>query len=256
LQQRKQPYYLHAIMKTQRYIPLLILVLMISGACNARKTEEKKETAKEQNQRKWTNLFNGKDFTGWEMFGHGEVLGQWIVEDGVIKCNSNPEFQSAGQHSIVTVEQYGDFELQLEFKITENGNSGIMYHVSQDPKYKTDYETGPEYQVLDDNQDPNRANNKRLASSYDMYAPADDKPFKGVGEWNLARIVYNQGHVEHWLNGIKVLEFEEGSEDWKQRVAASKWAAMPDYAKFNIGHISLQDHGDEVWYRNIRIRRP
>lgn len=229
---------------------------MALSACGNKKTDEKKESVQSEPETKWVSLFNGDNFEGWEMFGHGDILGQWMVEDGVIKCNSNPDFKSAGQRSIVTTEQYGNFELQLEFKITENANSGIMYHVSQDAQYKTDYETGPEYQVLDDNQDPDRPNNKRLASNYDMYAPADDKPFKGVGEWNLAKVVYNNGHVEHWLNGIKVLEFEEGSDDWKQHLAISKWTAMPDYAKYHIGHISLQDHGDEVWYRNIKIRRP
>ncbi|MCE7993615.1 MAG: DUF1080 domain-containing protein [Roseivirga sp.] len=235
---------------------LLILSLLAMAACGGDKSKEKESLAQKAPPARWINLFNGKDFEGWQMFGKREISSQWKVEDGLIKCNSDSSFQSAGQQSLVTIEQYGDFELQLEFRITENGNSGIMYHVSQAPEYKTDYETGPEFQILDDNQDPNRPNNKRLASNYDVYAPIDNKPFKGINEWNLARIIYNKGHVEHWLNGTKVLEFEEGSDDWKQRVANSKWATMPDYAKFKIGHISLQDHGDEVWYRNVKIRRP
>lgn len=234
-----------------------LLFLFVLFACQNKKTEQKNTASdSELPEKQWVRIFNGRDLQGWQGFSKTAIPGQWIVEDGVIKCNSNPAFKSEGQHSIVTMEQYGDFELSFDFKIMKNGNSGVMYHVSQDTAYQFDYETGPEYQILDDDEDPDRPATRRLASNYDLYAAVADKRFNGVNEWNLGKILYSRGKVEHWLNGIKVLEFVEGSDEWLARVKDSKWNDMKDYAQYKIGHISLQDHGNEVWYRNIRIRSP
>lgn len=230
---------------------LFILSLSILSACGK---SDKKTTDKAETENSWTVLFDGKNLDSWEMYGEEPLTPQWVVADGILKCRSNPEIQPKAQRSIITKAEFGNFELELEFVVTENANSGIMYHVVEAPEYKHDYETGPEYQILDDNENPNRANKNRLASNYDMYAPADDKPFNGVGEWNSVRLIYNNGHVEHWLNGSKVLEFEEGSDEWTAIKEASKWSKVEGYAKYKSGHISLQDHGGEVWYRNIRIK--
>lgn len=231
---------------------LLLPLIMFIAACGPAKSDSSEQESAEP---QWLTLFDGSSLDAWEMFGEDPITPQWAVEDGILKCRSNPEIQPEAQRSIMTKDQFSDFELELDFMVTENANSGIMYHVVEGPEYNADYETGPEYQVLDDNENPDRRNINRLASNYDMHAPADDKPFKGVGEWNTAKIVYQNGHVEHWLNGVKVLEFEENSDDWKARKAASKWANVEGYAKYKTGHISLQDHGGEVWYRNIRIKK-
>ncbi len=232
-------------MKTRNTLPLLLLTLILLSCGNTKESQESS----------WITLFNGETLDAWEMYGDGPITPQWTINDGAIKCRSNPDIQPEKHRSIMTKEEFGNFELELEFMVTENANSGIMYHVVEAPEYKNDYETGPEYQILDDNENPNRANKNRLAANYDMYPPADDKPFNGVGKWNSVKLIYDNGHVEHWLNGKMVLEFEEGSEEWKAIKDASKWSNVEGYAKYKSGHISLQDHGGEVWYRNIRVRK-
>lgn len=234
----------------KRYLALVITCMLIysCGASNKKSNEEK--TTEDE----WIVLFDGNNLDQWEMFGEEPIVGQWIIENGLLKCRSNPDIQPKEQRSLMSKAEFGNFELELEFVITENANSGIMYHVVESPAYKNDYETGPEYQILDDNENPDRANKNRLAANYDMHAPADTKPFNGVGEWNNVKLIYNKGHVEHWLNGTKVLEFEEGSPEWTAIRDASKWSQVPDYAVAKSGHLTLQDHGGEVWYRNIRIK--
>jgi hypothetical protein len=148
--------------------------------------------------------------------------------------------------------------MELEWKISEGGNSGIMYHVVEKPEYSHAYVTGPEYQVMDDPPaaDDVSDDNKRAGSSYDMYAAPRTKKLNPLGEWNTAKIVYMDGKVEHWLNGEKVVEFDENSEDFKLRFNQSKWSSgeYPYWNTYKEGSIGLQDHGAAVWYRNIRIR--
>ncbi len=185
----------------------------------------------------------------WRGFRRDRLPEAWVVEDGVL------HFRSEGEGGdIVTKEQYENFELELEWKISEGGNSGIMFRVSED--HDTPWRTGPEFQVLDDAGHPDALNGAdRLAgANYDMHAPSKSV-VKAAGEWNQTRIVANGQHIEHWLNGEKIVEYELESDAWKQRIAESKWIDMPNYGKEKSGHISLQDHGDPVWYRNIRIRR-
>ena len=155
----------------------------------------------------------------------------------------------------MTTRDFGNFELELEYKISKGGNSGVFYHVVEKAEWGHDYASGPEYQILDDEFSRSESEPyKMAAASYAMYpAAATKKPNKFM-EWNKVKIIYNNGHVEHWLNGEKVLEFEEGSEDWLAKKAAGKWANADSYAASQTGRISLQNHGDEVYYRNIRIK--
>jgi hypothetical protein len=153
---------------------------------------------------------------------------------------------------LITVDQYGDFELRLEWKIARGGNSGIMFHVTDDAGQT--YETGPEMQVLDngghaDGRDPVTS----AGSNYALHAPTRDVT-RPIGEWNEVRLLVRGPHVEHWLNGVKLLEYELWSPDWEARVQASKFKTMPGYGRARRGHIALQDHGDRVSYRNIRIK--
>lgn len=197
----------------------------------------------------WEVLFDGTDLSRWRGYRREAVPSAWKIEDGALTLVPG----SGEGGDIMTREQYGDFELELEWKISPRGNSGIIYRVVED--YPNSYESGPEYQILDNAGHPDGKNGPltSAAANYALYGPSEDVT-RPVGEWNHARIVAHGPHVEHWLNGVKVVEYEVGSEDWKQRVAASKFAAMPGYGKHLKGHIVLQDHGDRVWYRNIRIR--
>ena len=170
----------------------------------------------------------------------------WSLEKGVLA-------RVADGGDIMTVEEYADFELRLDWKISPGGNSGILYRISTGDE--APYFSGTEYQILDDEKHSNGKD--LLTSAGSLYAlyPRSEVAAKPVGEWNEAKIVVQGNHVEHWLNGKKVVECEIGSDDWNERLAKSKFIDWPKFAKNRQGHISLQDHSDPVWYRNIRIKR-
>ncbi len=193
----------------------------------------------------WRLLFDGKTTRGWRGFRQRTAPAGWqVVDSGLTRVGQ------AGD--LVTDEEFGDFELALEWKISEGGNSGIMYRVT-DAQGET-YQSGPEMQVLDDARHPDgRSRLTAAGSAYGLY-PAPAGVAKPAGEWNQVRLVVKGAHVEHWLNGQKVVEYELWSPDWKARVANSKFAQWPTYGLAKKGHIALQDHGDWVAYRNIRIR--
>jgi hypothetical protein len=197
----------------------------------------------------WKLLFDGKTTKGWHAYKGKDVGDKWKAMDGALVFNPK-DGKNGGD--IVTDDQYDNFELTIEWKVTKGANSGIMYRVSETKG--APYETGPEYQVLDNANHSDGKNPKTsAASAYALYAPTKDVT-KPIGEWNKTRIVVNGNHVEHWLNGEKVVEYEFGSEDWNKRVAASKFAQMDRFGKESKGHIDLQDHGNEVAFRNIKIK--
>jgi hypothetical protein len=181
----------------------------------------------------------------------------WSVKDGMIVCDGTGLGEGSGPMggSLITLNQFGNFELAVDWKVSPGGNSGILYHVVEKPEYKHDYETGPEYQVLDDGgwKDPLQ-DAQKAGSNYDMHAAPANKKIYPAGEWNSSRIVYNNGHVEHWLNGEKVVEFKEGDADFQERYKKSKWVEYPGWNKSKTGSISLQDHGAPVYFRNVKIR--
>ena len=153
----------------------------------------------------------------------------------------------------MTVEQFGNFELRLDWRISEGGNSGIMFRVS--PDGKETYETGPEMQVLDNQRHADGKDPLTTAGScYGLYAPVRDVT-RPVGEWNVVVIIARGAHVEYWLNDVQVVKYELWSPEWEALVKASKFGSMPGYGRSKKGHIVLQDHDDQVWYRNIRIRQ-
>jgi hypothetical protein len=191
-------------------------------------------------------LFDGATTRGWRGYKQAECPGGWQVVDGALTRVSEAV-------DIVTLEQYDDFELDFEWRIAAGANSGVMFRVAED--HEAPWETGPEFQLLD-----NRAHKDGLdprtsaGSNYAMHAPLEDVT-KPAGEWNSARLVVRGPHVEHWLNGTKVVEYELWSADWQARVAACKWKDRPDYGRRRSGHIALQDHGDWVAFRDVKLRR-
>ena len=197
----------------------------------------------------WKLLFDGQSMNGWRTF-KGKENNSWEVIDGTLHCKP---FDVADKRAdLMTEGQYENFELAFEWKISAQGNSGVMFRVTEE--YEQPYFTGPEYQVLDDGGYPGEVNEVNFsAANYDMQAPVN-KTLKPAGEWNTAKIVVNGNHVEHWLNEAKVVEYEIGSDDWKKRRAKSKWKDVKGYGVPVKGHIDLQDHGNEAWFRNIMIR--
>ena len=195
----------------------------------------------------WQSLFDGASAAAWRGFRSKELPAQgWKVEDGALACEG-------GGGDLVSREEFQDFELELDWKISPGGNSGIFFHVSEEREHV--WETGPELQILDDERHPDGQNPLTSAgANYALHAPPRELA-RPVGSWNHARLVVRGAHVEHWLNGAKLLEYELGDADWKARVAASKFAAMPGYGLAPSGHLALQDHGDRVWFRDIRVRR-
>jgi hypothetical protein len=193
----------------------------------------------------WQLLFDGTSLNGWRAFKSPTPPAGWKAMNGEL-------VRQDGGGDLMTVDQFGDFELRLEWKLSKDGNSGIMFRVT-DQGAQT-YETGPEFQILDnaghkDGKQPMTS----AGSNYAMHAPARDVT-KPIGEWNDVRLIVRGAHVEHWMNGVKLLEYELWSEDWDKPLKASKFAKMPGYGRAKRGHLVLQDHGNLVWYRNIRIK--
>lgn len=194
----------------------------------------------------WRPLFDGASLAGWHHYkAPGAPVQGWSVEDSAL-------VRTGKGGDIVTDAMYGNFELELEWQVAPGGNSGIMYRV--DPSGEATYMTGPEMQVLDDAAHADGKNALTSAgSAYALYAPSA-KVVKPAGEWNAVRLVVNGNHVEHWLNGTQVVTYELGSADWQAKKAASKFGTVPGYGAFARGHLALQDHGDRVAYRRIRLR--
>lgn len=193
----------------------------------------------------FTSLFDGRTTSGWRGFRKDSVPSGWQVVDGALT-------RVAEGGDLITRDQYANFELRLEWNISEGGNSGIIYRVTEAAEQT--YETGPEMQVLDDARHADGKN--RLTSAGACYGlfPSPAGIVKPPGEWNQVRLVVNGNHVEHWLNGTKVVEYELNSADWESRMNASKFKQWPGYGRASKGYIALQDHGDRVAYRNIRIK--
>jgi len=193
----------------------------------------------------WRLLFDGRTTTGWRGFKQAAVPNGWQVVDGALT-------RAAGGGDMVTVDQFASFDLALEWQIAPAGNSGVMFRVSE--AAGAAFETGPELQVLDNARHPDGATALTSAGAcYGLYAPTTDVT-RPIGEWNQVRLLVNGSHVEHWLNGVKVVEYELGSPDWLARLAASPLRDFPNYGREPRGHIALQDHGDHVAYRSIKIR--
>jgi hypothetical protein len=206
----------------------------------------------------WKLLWDGKTSEGWR----GAKLDRfpdkgWSIENGILKVQKGNGGESANGGDIVTTRPYKNFKLKVDFRITEGANSGIKYFVDTNLNKGEGSAIGCEYQILDDKRHPDAKlgvnGNRTLGSLYDLIPAPENKPFRS-GFFNTAMIVVNGNHVEHWLNGVKLLEYERNNEEWNQLVQTSKYKDWPNFGNAEEGLILLQDHGDEVWFQNIKIK--
>lgn len=196
----------------------------------------------------FTLLFDGGTPDAWRGYGRDDLPGGWSAIDGTLAYTPGE-----GSGDIITRETFTDFDLRLEWKLEPGGNSGIFFGIVEGPRRT--YHSGPEIQILDNAGHPDGQNPKTSAgSNYGLHAPAEDVT-RPVGEWNEVRVVREGDRIRQWLNGTLVVEYEIGTDEWNALVADSKFAEWPDYGVHHEGHIGLQDHGNPVWFRNLRIRR-
>jgi hypothetical protein len=217
------------------------------GQANALTAKEKKAG--------WLLLFDGKTTDGWHTYNKNRVTKNWKVVNGALVMDPKEKTKDEGG-DIVTNKEYENYEFSTEWKISEAGNSGIIFNVKEDPKYPDTYTTGPEMQVLDNiKATDNKKENHLAGLLYDMAGTAASSKPKPVGEWNVAKIIQNKGHLTFYLNGIKTVDVQQGSEEWKAMIADSKFKTWPDFASATKGKIAFQDHGHEVSFRNVKIRK-
>ena len=226
----------------------IMMSVVLFTACQEN-MENKLTTAEEKAG--WKLLFDGNTMNGWRTFKN-KTGNSWQVVNGELHCKGSKTDKSDLRADIITTNQYENFELSLDWKIAKGGNSGIMYHVTEE--YGAAYLTGPEYQLIDDEGFHEKLEDwQKTGADYAMYN-ATSRPVKPVGEYNNTKIIFNKGHVEHWLNGVKILEFQAWSDDWNKRKAAGKWKNDKGYGMSKTGFICLQDHGSEIWFKNVKIR--
>ena len=232
-----------------------LLLMTITGAialtsCGKAAHNELTEVEKADG---WELLFDGKSLDNWRDYNGEELTIPWFVENGTITAKGDGSDETG---YIVTKKQYENFILKWDWKIADEGNSGVLYHVVENPKFKVPYVTGPEYQLIDELNFPEPLEDwQKTAADYAMYTTDPAKTeIKPAGEWNTSQIVFDNGHVEHWLNGEKVVEFEAWTDDWHARKNSGKWENAPEYGLATKGAICLQDHGSAAWFRNVKIK--
>jgi hypothetical protein len=220
---------------------LMLIIIAMTASCVAQK-------------KGFTNLVTNNSTEGWHTYGKSTLGSAWKVEDQVLHFDPKVTDQSQ-RGDLVTNANYENFHLKYEWKISKNGNSGVMFNVVDDAKkYPQPYFTGPEMQVLDNDGHPDAKIFKHRAGDLYDLIPSSVETVKPAGEWNKAEIILNKGKLQFYLNGEKVVETMMWDDAWNKLVAGSKFKDMPDFGKFKSGKIAFQDHGNEVWYRNIMIK--
>ena len=200
----------------------------------------------------WQLLFDGKSVDKWRIFKRDTLAG-WAVNDGELIALGEAGLEGAGA-DIITKEQFENFELTVDWKVSEAGNSGIFFNVVESEDYKSVYETGPEYQLIDDIGFPQALEDwQKSGANYAMH-PASKPMSNPAGEYNTSKLTVDQGHVTHFLNGEKIVEYDLWTPEWENKVKEGKWKDFPGYGRAKKGHIALQDHGNQIWFKNIKIK--
>ena len=238
----------------------LIMLLAISfAACNSQSEKKTEPAMAETNiDSGWISLFDGQSLKGWHNYGKTTVGEAWKVADGNLYLDTTQKdgWQIKGGGDIVTDDEFENFHLKLEWKIAANGNSGIIFYIHEDTsKYDHVWQTGPEMQILDnDGHGDGKIIKHRAGDLYDLIS-CSTETVKPVGEWNAVEIISKDGKLDFLLNGTNVVSTTLWDEVWTNLVAGSKFKQWPGFGTYKTGHIALQDHGNTVWYRNIKIKR-
>lgn len=211
--------------------------------------EQKDNTLSEKEKKEgWTLLFDGTTMNGWRAYQNKESDG-WDVKNGELYCKEAGVNKRA---DLITNKEYENYELSIDWKISPKKNSGIIYMATEENA--ASYESGPEYQLIDDLGYPAKLSDKQLSgANYDMHPPTA-KVARPAGEFNTTKIIINKGHVEHWLNGTKVVDYKLWTPEWEQLKANSKWKDVKPYGMSKSGHIALQDHGGGIAFKNIKLK--
>lgn len=227
-------------------LALVSVLLGCSASGGAQASSSAAQPATGQSAGAWQSLFDGRSLDAWRGYQATSLPAGWKVAAGTF-------MKEGTTGDIITKAQYGDFELEFEWKIARGGNSGVFYRATEE--YNRVYWSGPEYQLLDDANAPDGRSRLTSAGAVHSLYPAPDGILKPAGEWNASRIVARGTHVEHWLNGQKLLEYENGSPEWAAKVKASKFGVWPNFGRASRGHIAIQgDHAGELAFRNVRVR--
>lgn len=232
---------------------LCLLALVAAPALAGQKAAAPNALTAKERAEGWQLLFNGRDLSGWRSFEGGAPSSGWSVRDGALVLTTS----SGGMHGgdLVTADSFGAFELTVDWKVERGGNSGVFYLARNAPGTKNIYETGIEMQVLDNDGHPDgKIPSHRAGALYDITVPPLSAA-RPAGSWNHARVRVEPGRIRQWLNGTLTADVPFGNDAWRSRVAASKFASMPLFGTFPSGVIGLQDHGDPVAFRNIKIRK-
>ena len=240
------------------FLPVFALIVLACGAKDSTSAldETAAETMAAPAEKEWVSLFDGTSLTGWHKYG-GEAPGSaWKAENGMLSFDPSVKDEAGNTlgGDIVTDQAFANYEFELEWNIGACGNSGIIYNVIERDGLDYPWLSGPEMQILDNSCHPDAKIYKHRAGDlYDMIA-GDSTAVKPAGEWNSIRLVVKDGHVEHWMNGQKLVEYANTGEGWADMIAKSKFKDFEFFGNATLGKISLQDHGDPVSFRNIRIR--
>jgi hypothetical protein len=234
-------------------VALSILTIMTCMQCKPKTTQPVSNfLTPEEVSQGWKLLFDGETFNGWRNFGKDSLTG-WTIDSGCLLA-----LGLGGDHAndIITVNEYENFELSMEWKTSVGGNSGIFFNAIEDTAVDAIYEIAPEYQIIDEVSwdGDSLTEGQKAGACYDMYYAKSDKKLMPVGQFNVSKIVINNGHVEHWLNGDKVVEYQMWTAEWDSLKSVRKWKDYPLYGTAHKGHIGLQDHGKKTWFRNIKVR--
>ena len=242
----------------QKIFSVIIITAFLCSCNSSKQVTGANQLSREEKEEGWQLLFDGNTTKGWHKYGSDPAGKAWKIKEGCLQLDTtvkeNGQIKDGGD--IITDQEFENFELQLEWKISKDGNSGIIFYIHEDKvKYNWPWETGPEMQILDNNGHPDAKIIKHRAGDlYDLIS-CSTETVKPYGEWNLAKIKCSNGKLDLYLNGENVVTTTLWDENWKKMVAGSKFRNMPGFGTYKKGHIGLQDHGNEVCFRNIKIRK-
>ncbi len=235
---------------------ILIFCFASFLACNSTKIAEKfnavaQESSSSDTRGEWQSLFNGKNLEGWHVFNNQDTDGKWSAIDGTLFFDSSSDAEGG---DLVTDNDYENFEFALEWKISPCGNSGIFWGVQEDGKIDHTFHSAPEMQVLDNSCHPDaKIKTHRAGDLYDMIECSEEN-VKPAGEWNAIKIIADNGKYQFYQNGVNVVSFEMFNTKWDEMIEDSKFKGMEHFGKYRKGKFALQDHGNDVWFRDIKIK--